>query len=317
MTARELTASLKNEAEKLGFAACGISKATVLTSEAELLQQWLDNGYHASMSWMENHFEKRTDPRELVENARSVVSVLHNYYNDEDYRPDDSIGKISRYAWNKDYHKTLRKKLSTLLAWLDETAGPVNGRAFVDSAPVMDKVWAQKGGLGWIGKHTNVINSSLGSYFFIGELIVDIQLDYDTPATDHCGSCTKCIDACPTDAIRQPYTVDANRCISYLTIEHRGDDIADELKQQTGNWIFGCDICQEVCPWNKFSTPNNEARFQPTDLRHRTSLEDWAMMTEDEFNNIFSGSPVRRTGYEGFIRNVKTALANYESDDSR
>lgn len=310
MTSTELSKALKDEAARLGFNACGIAKADALSNEADILQDWLDRGYNASMDWMHCYLDKRTDPRKLVDNATSVISVVHSYYNDEPYNPDESLGKISRYAWNKDYHKVLRKKLANLLKWLNEQAGPVNGRAFVDSAPVMDKVWAQKSGLGWIGKHSNVINRRLGSYFFIGELIVDIPLQYDRPETDHCGSCTKCIDACPTDAITQPYVVDANKCISYLTIEHNEDDIDPDLQEKSGNWIFGCDICQEVCPWNKFSVETDEQRFQPVDDRSRTELDTWIEITEEDFHKTFAGSAVRRTGYEGFKRNVRTAINN-------
>lgn len=316
MTKRELTNAIKEEAARLGFNGCGISAADALVDEADALKVWLDRGYNASMSWMHCYRDKRTDPRKLVDNAASVISVIHSYYNEGEYNPDDEHGKISRYAWNKDYHKVLRKKLAALLKWLNEFTGPVTGRAFVDSAPVMDKVWAQRGGLGWIGKHSNVINRTLGSYFFIGELIVDVPLSYDTPETDHCGSCTRCIDACPTDAITQPYVVDANKCISYLTIEHQGDDVDADLKSSSGNWIFGCDICQEVCPWNKFSVETTEPRFMPVDERPNTKLERWIELSEEDFHAYFAGSPVRRAGYDGFQRNVRTALANRaESED--
>lgn len=304
----ELTRDLKAEARRLGFAACGVAEATRLDDDARRLEEWLTNGHHASMAWMENHFEKRVDPRRLVEGARSVVSVLENYFHPAEERA--SAGKISRYARGDDYHDVMKEKLYALYNWLDERVGDISGRAFVDSAPVLDKAWAKRSGLGWIGKHSNLLNRSIGSYFFIGEIIVDVPLSYDSPIDDYCGTCTRCIDACPTDAIYKPYAVDANRCISYWTIEHRGDDIPENLGREFGSWIFGCDICQEVCPWNKFKQPSAEARYQPRPGATDTSLHEWQEIDLDEFRRRFAKSPVKRAKYEGFRRNVRVALRN-------
>ncbi len=309
-----LAHALKAEARRLGFEACGIARATRLDDEARRLEQWLAEGRHASMQWMENHFEKRVDPRRLVEGAQTVVSLLHTYYQPVDPPDDPQIGKISRYAWGDDYHDVLKEKLYALYHWLDEEAGGISGRVFVDSAPVLDKVWAQRSGLGWMGKHTNLINQQIGSFFFIAEMIVDVPLPADGPATDHCGSCTRCIDACPTDAIYQPYAVDANRCISYWTIEHRGPEIPDDPGAQFGSWIFGCDICQDVCPWNKFKRPSPEDRFQPRPSVADTSLRDWLELDLDAFRERFRKTPVKRAKYEGFMRNVERAVANVGKD---
>lgn len=309
----QLTRELKSEARRLGFAACGAAEATRLDEESRRLEEWLLNGRHASMSWMANHFEKRVDPRRLVDGAKSVVSVLHNYYQPVEHEEGERVGKISRYAWGDDYHQVMKEKLFALYNWLDERVGGISGRAFVDSAPVLDKVWAQRSGLGWMGKHSNVINRSMGSYFFIGELIIDVPLVYDTPGEDYCGSCTRCIDACPTDAIYRPYAVDANRCISYWTIEHRGDDIPDDLRRDFGSWIFGCDICQDVCPWNKFKQPAHEPRYAARDGVADTELEEWLEIDLDEFRRRFRNSPVKRAKFEGFKRNVRAALDNHLS----
>lgn len=309
--ARErLARDLKAEALRLGFDACGLSKAERLDEEARRLEQWLEAGYHGTMGWMERNFEKRIDPRELVEGAQSVVSVLHNYYQPVEPPDDPSVGKISRYAWGDDYHFVLKEKLFELYNWLDERVGGISGRAFVDSAPVLDKAWARRSGLGWIGKHTNLINRSLGSFFFIGELIIDVPLPPDAPIPDYCGTCTRCIDACPTDAITDPYVVDANRCISYLTIEHRGDDLPEPLQPLMDNWVFGCDICQDVCPWNKFKRPTTESRFLPRPGLPDTDLREWIELDLDEFRRRFRKNPVKRTKFEGFMRNVRIALNN-------
>lgn len=305
----ELTRRLKSAARALGFDACGASRAVRLDEEAQRLEQWLLDGRHASMHWMERHFEKRVDPRRLVEGAESVISVIHNYYQPSPPPANPSSGRISRYAWGDDYHIVIKEKLYHLFSWLDEEVGGVNGRAFVDSAPVLDKVWAQRSGLGWIGKHSNLLNRSLGSFFFIGELIVDVPLDYDDPAVDHCGSCTRCIDACPTDAIYRPYVVDANRCISYWTIEHRGDDIPGALSEKFDHWIFGCDICQDVCPWNKFKRPTSEPRYDARPGVYDTDLEDWLEIDLDEFRRRFRESPVKRAKFDGFKRNVRLAMS--------
>ena len=309
---QRLARDLKAEAARLGFDACGIARAERLDDEARRLEQWLAEGRHASMAWMENHFEKRVDPTRLVDGAQSVVSVLHNYYQPVTHPADPAVGKISRYAWGDDYHHVLKEKLYALYNWLDGRAGGIAGRAFVDSAPVLDKVWAQRSGLGWIGKHTNLINRRMGSFFFIGELIVDVPLPPDGPIPDYCGSCTRCLDACPTDAIYMPYAVDANRCISYLTIEHRGDDIPAALHPDMENWIFGCDICQDVCPWNKFKFATDEPRFLPRPGLPDTDLRDWIELDLEAFREAFRKSPVKRAKFEGFVRNVRIALGNWE-----
>lgn len=305
--------ALKAEARRLGFDACGLAQATRLDDEARRLEQWLTEGRHASMRWMENHFEKRVDPRRLVDGAQTVVSLIHTYYQPIDMPDDSAVGKISRYAWGDDYHTVLKEKLFALYHWLDERVGGIAGRVFVDSAPVLDKVWAQRSGLGWIGKHTNLINQRVGSFFFIAEMIIDVPLPADGPATDHCGSCTRCIDACPTDAIYQPYAVDANRCISYWTIEHRGDTLPEDPGAQFGSWIFGCDICQDVCPWNKFKQPTTENRFAPRANVSDTPLHEWLELDLEAFRQRFRNTPVKRAKYEGFMRNVKRAAANLQA----
>lgn len=309
-----LSRGIKEEAVRIGFDACGISEAGRLDEESRRLEDWLLAGRHGSMSWMEGHFEKRTNPKLLVDGARSVVSVLHNYYHSYQSSDDPNIGRISRYAWGDDYHDVMKRKLRSLLSWLDEEAGGVKGRVFVDSAPVLDKAWAARAGLGWIGKHSNLISTEIGSWFFIGELIVDLPLDPDEPIADHCGTCTLCIDACPTDAIVEPYVVDANRCISYLTIEHREDDVAQDLRDEMGNWIFGCDICQDVCPWNKFRRTSGETAYRPREGTLDTTLSEWAEIDEASFRSRFKSSPVKRPKWEGFVRNVRYALANAEGN---
>ncbi len=307
---QRLAQALKQEARRLGFDACGISKAEPLDEEARRLEAWLKAGFQGTMDWMERHFDKRIDPTKLVEGARSVISVLHNYYQPVAHDPSPETGKISRYAWGDDYHEVLKEKLYQLFAWLEAQVGEVHGRAFVDSAPVMDKAWARRSGLGWIGKNTNLINRRMGSFFFLGELIVDVPLPPDDPIPDYCGSCTRCIDACPTGALVQPYVLDARRCISYLTIEHRGDDIPPELQEKMGNWIFGCDICQDVCPWNKFKYATNEPRFMPRPGLPDTPLHRWEELDLEAFREKFRKSAVKRAKFEGFKRNVRIALQN-------
>lgn len=302
---------LKEAAQRLGFDACGVSRAARLDEEALHLAQWLEEGRHASMGWMERNFEKRVDPTELVPGARSVISVLHTYYIPLSHPEDPAVGRISRYAWGDDYHDVLKGKLNDLLAWLIERVGGVTGRAFVDSAPVMDKAWAQRSGLGWIGKHSNLINRDFGSFFFIGELIVDLALPPDDPVSDYCGSCTRCIEACPTEAIYPAYVVDAGRCISYLTIESRAETFPADLEPDMGPWIFGCDICQDVCPWNKFKRPTSETRFEPRPGVVDTPLSTWEHLDPDEFHLRFKGSAVKRSKPEGFRRNVEAASRNH------
>ena len=311
-----LKARLQAEAERLGFDACGVSEATRLDEDARRLEAWLAQGHHATMRWMEGHFEKRVDPRELVPGARSVVSVLHNYYQpvEPDRSPD--AGRISRYAWGDDYHDVMKRKLIELLDWLDRETGGCAGRAFVDSAPVLDRAWAARAGLGWVGKSTMLLNRKLGSFFFLGELIVDVPLPADGPIPNYCGSCTRCIDACPTGAIYEPYAVDANRCIAYLTIERR-EPMPAPVQSDVGNWIFGCDVCQDVCPWTKFSRPTSEPAYGPRPGVPDTSLREWIELDVDEWRRRFRKSPVKRAKFDGFRRNVEVALANAERAAAR
>ena len=295
---------IKAEAQRLGFMFCGIAKAEFLEEEAPRLETWLQKGRHGEMQYMENHFDKRLDPRLLVDGAKSVISLALNYYNDQQ-QSDPLAPKISKYAYGLDYHEVIKDKLRELLFFVQDKIGDVGGRAFVDSAPVLDKAWAKRAGLGWVGKNSNLINKKNGSFFFLAELIVDAELGYDVaPTTDHCGTCTRCIDACPTDAIVAPYVVDGSRCISYLTIELK-NNIPQEFKGQTDNWMFGCDVCQNVCPWNRFSTPNNEPAFSPhPDLLGMTQRE-WLEITQETFQKVFKKSAVKRTKFTGLKRNIE------------
>ena len=297
------TSLIKSEAKRLGFSHTGISSACFLEQEAPRLEQWLKNNMHGKMSYMERNFDKRLDPRLLVDGAKSVVSFILNYF-PEATQNDPEAPKISRYAYGKDYHLVIKEKLFQLLNFIRENIGEVNGRAFVDSAPVLDKAWAQKSGLGWIGKNSNLINPKNGSYFFIAELILDIELEPDLPITDYCGTCTKCIDACPTQAIIKPYVVDGSKCISYFTIELK-DAFPESLKNTFDDWVFGCDVCQEVCPWNRFSKPTQEPAFHPREGLLEMSKSDWYEITEDVFNKVFKDSAVQRTGFEGLKRNLE------------
>ncbi len=293
------TAFIKNKAKELGFDFCGISKADFLESEAKLLETWLNRNYNGKMAYMANYFDKRLDPRLLVDGAKSVITFILNYYPEEELTEQDY--KISKYAYGTDYHFVIKDKLASLLADMQKEIGEINARVFVDSAPVMDKVWAKKGGVGWVGKHSNLINRKIGSFFFIGEIICDIELDYDGPIKDYCGTCTACIDACPTDAIAEPYVVDGSKCISYLTIELK-ENIPTEFKDKMENWAFGCDICQDVCPWNSFAKPHKTAEFLPNeDLKN---LKNWEEITQEVFSKTFKNSAIKRTKYQGLLRNI-------------
>ena len=295
------TQLIKAEAKRLGFLSCGISKAEFLEEEAPRLEQWLKQGMQGEMGYMGNHFDKRLDPTKLVEGAKSVISLLLNYYPEE--KQDGNTYKISKYAYGEDYHHVIKAKLRSLQEYISENIGEVHGRAFVDSAPVLDKAWAVRSGLGWMGKHTNVLTRQVGSFYFIAELITDLEMEYDRPVADHCGSCTACIDACPTEAIVQPYVVDGSKCISYFTIELK-NEIPVSVKGQFEDWIFGCDICQDVCPWNRFSKPHKEPRFNPhPDLMQMTG-KDWEEITEDIFKKVFQKSAVKRTKFSGLKRNI-------------
>jgi epoxyqueuosine reductase len=281
---------------------CGISKAGFLEQEAPRLEAWLNQNRHGQMQYMENHFDKRLDPTKLVEGSKSVISLLLNYYPQQLQR-DDSY-KISKYAYGTDYHFVIKDKLKELLHCIQEQVGDVHGRAFVDSAPVLDKAWAAKSGLGWIGKHSNLLSKQAGSFYFIAELIVDLDLDYDTPVTDHCGSCTACIDACPTQAIVEPYKVDGSKCISYFTIELK-NEIPSSVSGQFDDWMFGCDVCQDVCPWNRFSKAHKEPLFDPHPDVLSNSKKDWEDITKEVFSEIFKKSPLKRTKFEGLRRNIE------------
>jgi epoxyqueuosine reductase len=294
---------IKNEAQKLGFLFCGIARADFLEDEAPRLEAWLNKNMHGEMAYMENHFDKRLDPRLLVDGAKSVISLGINYYTDQ--QQDDPLSpKISKYAYGIDYHTVIKDKLRLLLQIINDKIGEVGGRAFVDSAPVLDKAWARKAGMGWIGKNSNLLNKKAGSFFFLAELIIDLELEYDiAPTADHCGTCTNCIDACPTDAIVGPYVVDGSRCISYLTIELK-NEIPQEFKGKMDNWMFGCDVCQDVCPWNRFSALNTEPAFTPhPDLLHLKTA-DWQDITQDIFQKVFKNSAVKRTKFSGLKRNI-------------
>jgi len=294
---------IKTEAKRLGFLSCGISKAEFLETEAPRLEKWLNKNMHGEMQYMENHFDKRLDPTKLVESSKSVVSLLLNYFPSETQK-DITAPKLSKYAYGTDYHFVIKDKLKQLLHFIQDEIGDVHGRSFVDSAPVLDKAWAAKSGLGWIGKHSNLLTQQVGSFYFIAELIIDLELDYDTPVTDHCGTCTACIDTCPTQAITEPYVVDGSKCISYFTIELK-DNIPSEFKGQFDNWMFGCDVCQDVCPWNRFSKAHNEPLFNPHPELLDMTKKDWEEITEDTFKKVFKKSAVKRTKFSGLTRNIK------------
>jgi epoxyqueuosine reductase len=292
---------IKTEAKRLGFLSCGIAKAGFLEEEAPRLENWLSNNRNGQMNYMQNHFDKRLNPTLLVADAKSVISLLINYYPVEQQVPDSY--KISKYAYGTDYHFVIKDKLNELLHSIQESIGAVSGRAFVDSAPVMDKAWAAKSGLGWIGKNSNLITQKVGSFYFIAELIVDLKLEYDHATTDHCGSCTACLDACPTEAIVAPYVVDGSKCISYFTIELK-DSIPESMKGFFNEWAFGCDICQDVCPWNKFSKGHNEPLFDPNPDVLSMTKKDWEEITEETFQVVFKNSALKRTKFQGLKRNI-------------
>ena len=299
---REITDKIKQKARELGFMDCGMAEATFLEEEAPKLEQWLKMGMHGDMQWMENHFDKRLDPRKLVEGAKTVVSVLMNYYPRE--QQPEGAPKIAKYAYGEDYHFVMKRKLKSLLQYIREEVGEINGRAFVDSAPVMDRVWGERAGLGWRGKHTLTLTKGTGSYYLIGELIIDYELEYDAPVAEHCGSCTRCIDACPTDAILEPNLLDSNKCISYLTIEYK-KDIPEKFSEQMEDWAFGCDICQDVCPWNRFAKPHHEKALDPHPNLMEMNRDNWREITREVFQETFRKSAVKRTKWEGLKRNLR------------
>ena len=295
---------IKNKSIELGFISCGISKSGFLENEIGRFESWLKNNYHGKMSYMERNFDKRMDTRKLVDGSKSVISLLFNYYPSKEI--NNNSFKISKYAYGKDYHFIIKDKLKTLLSSMRNEIGEIDGRVFVDSAPIMEKAWAKKSGLGWIGKNTNLISKKTGSFFFIAEIIVDLELEYDVEVTDHCGSCTACLDACPTDALYEPYKIDASKCISYFTIELK-DQFPNDLKKDFNDWIFGCDICQDVCPWNKFSIPNKEPLLNPKNEINQYSKKDWLELTDEVFKVVFKETPLERTKFKGLKRNIQYA----------
>lgn len=297
------TQLIKTEAKRLGFLSCGVSKAEFLEEEAPKLESWLNQNKHGKMHYMENHFDKRLDPTLLVEGSKSVVSLTYNYFS-EQLQHDSEAPKISTYAYGMDYHYVIKNKLNQLLEFIKQEIGDVHGRAFVDSAPILEKAWAKKSGLGWIGKHSNMLTQKVGSFYFIAELIIDLELEPDHAVTDHCGSCTACIDACPTDAITEPYKVDGSKCISYFTIELK-ENIPTDMVGKLDNWMFGCDVCQDVCPWNRFSKQHNEPLFNPKPELLSMTKKDWEEITQETFNKVFKNSAVKRTKYSGLTRNIR------------
>jgi epoxyqueuosine reductase len=296
------TKQIKTEANRLGFSFCGISVAGFLEEEAPRLEKWLKQKMYGKMHYMENHFDKRLDPRLLVDGAQSVISLLFNYYPGKQ-QSEDSF-KISKYAYGEDYHFVIKDKLKNIVHFIEENIGEVNARVFVDSAPVLDRAWAKKSGLGWIGKNGMLINQKQGSFFFLAEIILDLELEYDKPTLDHCGTCIACVDACPTGAILPNKVVDGSKCISYFTIELKDEILPKEVKGKFNDWVFGCDICQDVCPWNRFSLAHQEPRFTPNDKLLNFSRNEWEELTEEIYQEIFKKSAVKRAKYKGLKRNI-------------
>lgn len=307
----DLTLAIKERALREGFHKVGVVRAEPLADEAPRLKEWLARGYHGEMSWMAREIEKRLDPREVFPPARSIVVVALNYYTPDQHHQDSGAGKVSRYAWGDDYHDVLKTKLESLLSWIRAQAPDASGKICVDIQPVMDKAWAVRAGLGWLGKHTNVITPEYGSWIFIGELLLNLDLEPDaTPVEDHCGTCTMCIDACPTHAITEPYVVDSNRCISYATIELRTPELPPEIQQDLSGWLYGCDICQDVCPWNRFEAGTNEPRFAPREGNVNADLNDILELTPETYAARFRGSAMKRTKLTGLQRNARALLSN-------
>ncbi len=298
----EHTTFIKSKASELGFSHCGISKAEYLEHEAPKLEEWLKRNYQGKMGYLENHFDMRLNPCILVPSAKSVISLIFNYSPAQELATHDSY-RIAKYAYGEDYHAVVKDKLKMLLGAIHENIGEVAGRAFVDSAPVMERAWASRSGLGWVGKNSLLLNREMGSFFFLAELIIDLDLEYDHAIKDYCGTCTACMDACPTDAIPAPYVVDGSKCISYFTIELQ-EEIPTDVKGKFGNWIFGCDICQDVCPWNKFAKPHHEHRLEPSESLTSMTRQDWNEITEEVFENLFKRSAVKRTKFKGLKRNI-------------
>ena len=306
------THRLKLKAAELGFSAIGMARAEVFNEEAQHLRQWFALDYEASMQWLERDVEKRIDVTKVLPNAKSVICVALNYFTPHQHSDDPALGKISRYAWGDDYHMVLTARLEKLYDFIKTEIPGVKGKIYVDTGPVMDKVWAARAGIGWMGKHTNIITRKFGSWVFLGEILIDAELEYDAPVADLCGTCTACLDACPTQAIVQPYLLDANKCISYLTIEHRGE-LPNEMVPNFQNWIYGCDICQDVCPWNRFQNETDEPAFQPREENVAPKLTELAELSREEFSRRFRKSPIKRTKHSGLTRNVKAILESGRS----
>tara|TARA_R110002072_G_scaffold239619_1_gene397589 strand:- start:695 stop:1648 length:954 start_codon:yes stop_codon:yes gene_type:complete len=303
---------IKDRALSLGFDFVGFSKARKLDEDAKRLEKWLKEGRHGKMSYMENYFDKRTDPRLLVEGSKTVVSLLYNYHT-KLQQTDSEAPKISKYAFGEDYHFVVKEKLKSLFEFVQQEIGAVEGRYFVDSAPVLDRAWARESGLGWIGKNSMLINKQRGSDFFLAELIIDLELEYDSPINDYCGSCTKCIDACPTDAILPERQIAADKCISYLTIELKAEKLPEVFSNKMENWIFGCDICQDVCPWNRFGQEHDEKRFMPSLDLLEMSRKNWMELNQNQFNHLFKNSAVKRTKFSGLKRNLNFIKRDVQS----
>lgn len=312
MNLQKRTQNVREAALRLGFNACGFSKAGRLETEERRLREWLNQGRHGTMNWMENHFDKRVDPTRLVPGAKSVVSVIGSYFHPDHKRQQQQSGqpKIAKYAQGRDYHKVYKKKIKKLFKETEELIGSqINGRVFVDSAPVLDKAWAVRAGLGWMGKNSNILNKNIGSFFFIGEMISDVEFNYDHPVTDHCGSCTRCIDACPTNAIYEPYRVDSNKCISYLTIELK-EQIPEEYRDDLGEWMYGCDICQDVCPWNRDAQYTQMKDLHPRDKILDHNINFWEELDNEQYDALFEGSAMRRAKFEKYKDNVAAVAEN-------
>lgn len=294
---------MKEYAKSIGFQDIGVSKAETLNKEALQLESWLNSNYCGEMDYMHKHFDLRIDPTKLHYNTKSIISFTYNYFIDELEAVDNEI-KISKYSRGRDYHKVVYKKLKLVVKWLKNELGNVSARAFVDSAPVMERVWAERSGVGWTGKHSLMLTKSKGSFFFLGEIFIDVELTYDGPVKNYCGTCTKCIDACPTQAILEPYKVDGSRCISYLTIEYKKANLPDLYTDNNQKWAYGCDICQDVCPINARAKVHSEPEFKNREIFSDMSLNKWSNLTEDEFNEVFHGSAIKRAGYKGLMRNI-------------
>ncbi|MDT8324675.1 MAG: tRNA epoxyqueuosine(34) reductase QueG [Bacteroidota bacterium] len=308
---------IRRKALHFGFSHVGFARAEALDAEAGLLREWLARGYQAGMQWMERNLARRVDPRNIVEGAESVICLAMNYYTPHAHSGDKRHGKISRYAWGEDYHDIMDTRLRAFEEWLQVEFPGVRSRRYVDTGPVMEKAWAVRAGIGWLGKHSNVITRDRGSWIFLGELITTLPLDYDEAIGDYCGTCTACIDACPTAAITEPYVVDSRRCIPYMTIEHRGDELPEESREGLDRWVFGCDICQDVCPWNSFASETQEEAFQPREGAQEPDLRALALISDEEFRARFRGSPVARAKARGLRRNARTVLAQQESYTDR